>query len=410
MRNVTMGLVLSLSLAACGGATPEPEVARPTSSETTSNAATTAPTAGDTKSEAAKPALADLQKKAIAAYTEAVVTNDAKKLAAFYTDDAVVNMVGMPEVKGREAIEKMDAEWHAAFPHEKFGFTRVWMKNDVVITEWAAIAKHAGDWMGVKATNKPMSLMGLTISWTDESGKIKKQNTYVDTGSVMAQIGASKAKTRPALTAIPSMESWAAKGTPEEDKNVDVAKSVYGAMEKLATEKDKKKAEADMLAIVTDDMVYDGNTMPEAIKGKDKAKAGPLELAKAFPDLKMTVNNAWGFGDVAVVEYTMSGTQKGAFMGKPASKKALNVHGVDIFQVKDGKVAHLWTYENGMEMAMQLGWMKMPAAPAAKADAKGADAKGDKAAAPAKGDKAAAPAKGDKAAAPAKGDKAAAKK
>lgn len=196
MRNVTMGLVLSLSLAACGGATPEPEVARPTSSETTSNAATTAPTAGDTKNEAAKPALADVQKKILAAYSEAMVGNDAKKLAAFYTDDAVVNMAGMPEVKGRDAIEKMNAEWHAAFPHEKFGFTRVWMKNDVVISEWAAIGEHAGDFMGVKATNKPMSLMGLTISWTDESGKIKKQNIYADTGSVMAQIGAAKAKTR----------------------------------------------------------------------------------------------------------------------------------------------------------------------------------------------------------------------
>ena len=140
----------------------------------------------------------------------------------------------------------------------------------------------------------------------------------------------------------------------------------------------------------------------QKIKGKDKAKVGPLEFAKAFPDLKVTVNNAWGFGDVAIVEYTMAGTQKGAFMGKPASKKAMNVHGVDVFQVKDGKVAHLWTYENGMEMAMQLGWMKMPAAPAAKADAK-AD-KADKGAALAKGDKPAVAAKGDKAAAPAKGD------
>lgn len=402
MRNVTMGLVLGLTLAACGGGAPEPQVAPPSSSETTSNAATTAPTGSDAKKEADKPSLADLQKKALAGYTEAMVANDAKKLAAFYTDDAVVTFAGMPEMKGREAIEKMHAEWHSAFPHEKFGFTRAWMKNDVVITEWAAVAKHAGEWMGVKATSKPVSLMGLTVSWTNSEGKITKQNMYADPASLMAQIGASKAKTRPALAAIPAMESWLAKGTPDEDKVLDVAKSMYGAMEKLATEKDKKKAEADMLALVTDDMVYDGNTMPEAIKGKDKVKTGPLELAKAVPDLKMTMNNAWGFGDVAIVEYTMSGTQKGAFMGKPASKKAMNVHGVDVFQVKDGKVAHLWTYENGMEMAMQLGWMKMPAAPAAKADAK-AD-KADKGAALAKGDKPAVAAKGDKAPAPAKGD------
>lgn len=30
-----------------------------------------------------------------------------------------------------------------------------------------------------------------------------------------------------------------------------------------------------MLALVADDMVYDANTMPEAIKGKDKAKIRP---------------------------------------------------------------------------------------------------------------------------------------
>ena len=43
------------------------------------------------------------------------------------------------------------------------------------------------------------------------------------------------------------------------------------------------------------------------------------ELLRIPPD-KVTVNNQWAFGDFVVVENTMTGTNKGAFMGMPAQE------------------------------------------------------------------------------------------
>jgi hypothetical protein len=79
--------------------------------------------------------------------------------------------------------------------------------------------------------------------------------------------------------------------------------------------------------------------------------------------------NAWGIDGYAIVEHTMTGTQKGA-MGPvpPSNKKVTDWHFVDIFQpTADGKLQHGWGYANLAEALMQTGAMKMPGEkPAAK--------------------------------------------
>jgi predicted ester cyclase len=87
-------------------------------------------------------------------------------------------------------------------------------------------------------------------------------------------------------------------------------------------------------------------------------------MTKAFPDLKSTIVNAWGIGDYVIDEYEMTGTQKGPLvMGKmtlPATGKPVDIHGLEVLQLKDGKMVKGWGYENGVEFAMQLGLMKPP--------------------------------------------------
>jgi steroid delta-isomerase-like uncharacterized protein len=104
------------------------------------------------------------------------------------------------------------------------------------------------------------------------------------------------------------------------------------------------------------------------MKGKNDAKKFFEMMTKAFPDVKVEVQKVWAFGDFVVAENVMTGTQKGDFMGIKATKKPINLHGVDVIQLKDGKAVHGWSYANGMEMASQLGLMdKKPAAAPAPA-------------------------------------------
>ncbi|MDB4937115.1 MAG: hypothetical protein JWP87_4087 [Labilithrix sp.] len=393
MRSVSFGLAigflaaLSAGVGACGGDEAKPQPVTPANPVVTT---TPPPPVTEAPKEEPKPAptMAELQKKTSEGMGMALNAHDAKKVASFYTENAVVKMAGMPDVTGRDAIA---ADWQKRFDASsdaKSMASRVFVKGDVVIVEWAWAGKQTGEMMGVKATEKPIGAAGAEVMWFSPDGLVKEQHTYVDMGTVMAQIGVSKMKARP----VPTLPSGAptvvvSTNTPEETKNVEAAAKMWAAFE--------KKSEADFLGATTDDITWDDMTQPETMKGKAAGKKFFAEMTKAFPDLKTTTANSWGVGDFVIAEGAMSGTHKGALMGIQPTKKQVNMHGLDIIQFnKDGKVIKGTSYGNGVEMMMQLGLMpqpgaaKDPKAPAAKADAKPA-------AAPAKTDAkpAAAPAK-----------------
>jgi steroid delta-isomerase-like uncharacterized protein len=113
---------------------------------------------------------------------------------------------------------------------------------------------------------------------------------------------------------------------------------------------------------MTDDVAWDDMSMPESMKGKAAGKKFFADVTKAFPDLKVSSTNTWTFGDFVVTETTMTGTHKGAFMGIQPTKKSINLHSVDVVQLKDGKAVKGTTYANGGEMMMQLGLLPAPGA------------------------------------------------
>jgi hypothetical protein len=83
---------------------------------------------------------------------------------------------------------------------------------------------------------------------------------------------------------------------------------------------------------------------------------------KAFPDQKWTSTNAWGIDGFAIIEHTVSGTNKGALGKLPASGKPVQSwHWVDILQPSaDKKVQHDWAFANMNEELKQTGQFKMP--------------------------------------------------
>ncbi len=78
-------------------------------------------------------------------------------------------------------------------------------------------------------------------------------------------------------------------------------------------------------------------------------------MRTAFPDLKFEVDFMLSDGDMVAVYLTMSGTQKGEFMGMPASGKEFNSKTVDILRIVDGKAVEHWGVMDGMTMMHQLG-------------------------------------------------------
>jgi steroid delta-isomerase-like uncharacterized protein len=340
-----VGLLL-LSLSACGGEEPPP-VAPPPPPPVVAPPPTQEP--AKPEPPAPKKTLVQLEQENLETALKGLNGHDAKMFASVYADDGVINVAGLNEVSGREAIAQNMAEWFETFKDIKLGFSRVWVKGDTMILEWVINGKHHGELFGVKGSEQPIGHYGLSVVSFNQDGKVTRENRYGELGAVMQQVGAAgtKAKPRP-IPSVPSEpEGVAAKNTPEEEKQIEVAKTLLGALE-------SKKEDA-FVGAITDDMEHDGLFHLETSKGKDGAKKFFKQFTTAFPDAKFEVTKAVSVGDYVIAESILKATHKGQLGTIAPTKRPVTIHLVDIFKIKDGKVARAWTYQNSLELQYQLG-------------------------------------------------------
>ena len=362
---LTTSLALGL-LGACGGEEPPPQA--PPAPPPPPAAASVAPT--ETAPPAPppappKPTLAELIPQTLKGIDDAFNAHDAKKVMSFYTDDAVSYDYGTPESHGRDAMARGLQMVFDTFGDAKTATTRTFIKGNVAVTELVWAGTMTGDMMGMKASKKMAGQTRLHIAWFSDDGLIKEEHEYADATGLMAQIAGKKGA--PAVPTVPSNpgEVHVSKGGPDEDKLADWGKG----MDETFNKDDAKAA----IAGTADDADYWLNFgAGTATKGKKDLTKELTAWFKAFPDQKWTTVNAWGIDGYAIVEHTMTGTQKGPLGPVPPSNKPVTSwHFVDIVQpTADGKLQHGWGYANLAEALMQTGAMKMPGEkPAAKAGA-----------------------------------------
>jgi steroid delta-isomerase-like uncharacterized protein len=84
-------------------------------------------------------------------------------------------------------------------------------------------------------------------------------------------------------------------------------------------------------------------------------------MRAAFPDLHAEVHDMIAEGDVVVARSTMTGTHQGEFMGVPASNTAIEVKGIDIVRVPDGRQAsEHWGQMDSLTLLQQIGAVPAP--------------------------------------------------
>lgn len=343
---------------ACGGEEqPPPKTPEPPPPVTAAPVAST-----ETPKEAEKPKKSpmELQTETMAAFDAGLNAHDAKKVAGTFSEGGILKVAGAPnDASGREAIAQAYQKLFDAFPDMKLSPSRVFVKGETVVAEWAFNGTHKGDLWGIKASEKPVGAVGVDVSMFSPEGQIKELHSYYDGNTILSQAGISKQKARAIPTLASKPEVIVSTGGPDEAKNIETAKAITAALE--------SKKEADFLAHVADNVEYDDYTQPQGMKGKADAKKFFKEMTTGFPDAKRSIVNAVAVNDFVIAESTMEGTHKGSFFGIPATKKPVNVKHLTIFQFKDGKMVRGWAYANGADFAMQLGLMPKPgAAPAAK--------------------------------------------
>jgi steroid delta-isomerase-like uncharacterized protein len=95
--------------------------------------------------------------------------------------------------------------------------------------------------------------------------------------------------------------------------------------------------------------------MPGMAEGREGCRQFFSMIRTAFPDIKFKVEFMVAEGDKVVAYVTMSGTQKGEFMGMPAGGKSFSTPTVDIIRIADGKAVEHWGATDSMAMMQQLG-------------------------------------------------------
>ena len=271
----------------------------------------------------------------------------------------------------KDELKGMFASMRTAFPDMKWAPQLVLVNGHNIVGVALSTGTHEGTMKmpgmpDVPATHKKFGFLAAHELKVDDGGKAKEELGFEDEGTFMSQLGLAPKDAEPKR--------------PVADKGIDgapiLAIAADDAKEKANVELVKKTDEAfnahkipDLLALITDDAVESDQASAKDNKGKKEIEKGLKDFQTAFSDGKITSTETWGAGDYVVDIGKFEGTNDHDMGKMKKTGKKVSVQFLEVDQVKDGKVSHMWRFYDGMEFAKQLGLVKPPAAAPAGGDA-----------------------------------------
>jgi len=99
---------------------------------------------------------------------------------------------------------------------------------------------------------------------------------------------------------------------------------------------------------------------PENVVGIDAAKDFYNNYLIGFSDIEFTVKNIFGQGDNLAKHWNFKGKHTGDFFGIPPTGKTVDIDGVTIAKMKNGKIAQEQDFLDNMSFMSQLGIVSSP--------------------------------------------------
>ena len=274
-----------------------------------------------------------------------------------YSENAISEAVDStpPSLAGRAAIIEHGKTDAVAFPDRRGEVRLVLVNGDHMASLALFTATNTGEMSGpdgkpMKPTGKSIGfLMGHVIDLDATGTHAAREATYVDEGTMAAQLGLSPAPARVAEKPTgASTKVVIAKNDATEKANLDATRASIDAFNKH----DLKAIDAD---------TPDNYRLVEIAQPKDLDKKGSLasmkELFGGFSDATLTPQTMWAAGDYVVVEGTLTGTNNGDLksMGVKKTGKKVTLRYFDIIRFENGKGVEEWLVYNGAAFAGQLG-------------------------------------------------------
>jgi steroid delta-isomerase-like uncharacterized protein len=94
--------------------------------------------------------------------------------------------------------------------------------------------------------------------------------------------------------------------------------------------------------------------------GRSDLKARVQTILSAFNPTHFTVADLVSEGNRVVVRWSQTGIHSGNFMGIPPTGREFTIAGIDIHELRDGRMAEHWHVVDQLALLQQLGVIPMP--------------------------------------------------
>lgn len=159
------------------------------------------------------------------------------------------------------------------------------------------------------------------------------------------------------ISAIIFLSCFSACNQAPDSKSVTTADSVAGNIKMYTAVWDKiiNEGKIELLnnSSFTEDVVF--RSSPSDIVGLDSARTYYKNYIVGFSEVKFTMIKVFGMGNDLVKQWNFKGKHTGIFFGIPPTGKSVNVDGVTIVRMQNGKIAEERDFIDNLEFMQQLG-------------------------------------------------------
>lgn len=120
--------------------------------------------------------------------------------------------------------------------------------------------------------------------------------------------------------------------------------------------------ETDLTTLLTEDELHHWG-FGESTVGHAEYLARLAPFMAAFPDFAIVPDAIVADGDLVASSWTATGTHEGEWMGIPATGKAIEYTGMNMFRFECGLIAESWGSADHLGLLRQIGGLPEPAAP-----------------------------------------------
>jgi steroid delta-isomerase-like uncharacterized protein len=131
---------------------------------------------------------ADNNKTLVRRFFEFINKDNLAPIDEFFASTYVYHNPSMPEVKDLAGVKQFNAMAYCAFPDVQFTIEDMVGEGDKVVYRYSAPATHKGDFMGIAATDKQVTVTGIVISRVVD-GKFQEDWEWMDMLGFMHQLG-----------------------------------------------------------------------------------------------------------------------------------------------------------------------------------------------------------------------------